>query len=351
MKLYLPIIGLIYSVTVLLLLACGTGAEPRNLTVLVGAGTGTSAINAYFPSSVRVRSGDTVSWKMNAGADPHTVTFIDQPESLRDIVPMPGGQSSDFIMNPDLLFPTRREGEPVESYDGQYVNSGIFFPQPLGSSIPQIKSFSLKFEAPGTYAYVCGIHEFHRGVVIVEQSSELDLPSQDEINEQGKNELDEFKSITAQLQDFVASGNELHSEVGLNGQMVRYVAAGMGRPEAEVVEFIPRNLTVQEGDTVIWVSSRFHAVVFSGTLPVPQFYLPELGDNDRLMMVQVNSLVLLPVRNSPEYDGSYTSSGLIGYGARPGGVGFSLTFTEPGRHIYTCPIHSGMVGTITVEPK
>ena len=350
MKRYLPMLGLFSSFTVLVLAACGTTFEPRELTVLVGAGTGTSAINAYLPSTVRLRSGDTVSWKMNAEADPHTVTFIDRPETLSDIIPLPRGGPTDFIMNPDLLFPTRQEGEPVETYKGQYVNSGIFFPQPLGAGVPQITDFSLKFEEPGTYQYVCGIHEFHRGTVVVEPRSAADLPSQEELDIQGRVELAEFTPMTTQLQDFVAFGGTLHSEAGPNGNTVAYVAAGMGRPEAEVVEFIPRDLTIRQGDTVIWTSSRFHAVVFSGSSPVPQFYLPERDDDGRLM-VFVNPLVVLPVRRSPEYDGTYTSSGLIGYGARPGGVGFSLTFTEPGRHTYTCPIHAGMVGTITVQPS
>ena len=97
--------------------SCGTTAEPRELTVLVGAGTGTSAVNAYFPSRVTIRAGDTVTWKMNTEADPHTVSFTDDPGFV-DIVPLPGGQQTDFILNPDMLVPSSTSGE-VEVHRGR----------------------------------------------------------------------------------------------------------------------------------------------------------------------------------------------------------------------------------------
>ena len=63
---------------------------PRELTVLVGAGKSTSSVNAYFPSTVRIRTGDTVTWNMNSDGDPHTVTF-NKPQDQFDIISVPGG--------------------------------------------------------------------------------------------------------------------------------------------------------------------------------------------------------------------------------------------------------------------
>ena len=58
----------------------------RELTVLVGAGEKTAAINAFFPRQLTIRAGDTVNWKMNTEGDPHSVIFTDQqPED--DVIP------------------------------------------------------------------------------------------------------------------------------------------------------------------------------------------------------------------------------------------------------------------------
>ena len=39
----------------------------------------------------------------------------------------------------------------------------------------------------------------------------------------------------------------------------------------------------------------------------------------------------------------------MGYGQRPGGVGYSLTFEVEGVFKYMCPIHPGMTGRIEVR--
>ena len=55
-----------------LIVACGDSESdeeeqpavfaPRDLTVLVGGARGTSSLNEYFPRSVEIRAGDTVTW-------------------------------------------------------------------------------------------------------------------------------------------------------------------------------------------------------------------------------------------------------------------------------------------------
>ena len=125
----------------------------------------------------------------------------------------------------------------------------------------------------------------------------------------------------------------------------------MGPQEAEVLEFVPRHLAISLGDTVVWTSVRYHAVVFpepgGGIPPFYQFEEQERGPPS----IVINPLVLWPVRPSGHYDGTaFASSGVIGHGTRPGGVGFSLTFSRPGQYVYACPIHVGMVGTVTVAP-
>ena len=83
----------------------------------------------------------------------------------------------------------------------------------------------------------------------------------------------------------------------------------------------------------------------------PPTYTPMEQDEGPPLMV-INPVVLQPVRAGQAFtrEGLH-SSGLIGHGTRPGGVGYSLTFTTAGTFRYMCPIHPGMVGTIVVEDQ
>ena len=156
-------------------------------------------------------------------------------------------------------------------------------------------------------------------------------------------------AITNGAREILTGGFVLDKEPRIDGSSLWVVAAGMGPPDAELVEFIPRDLTIKQGETVVWTASRFHAVVFSPNGQFPGFYLPSRQGGE--LGVSINPAVLFPINPGPEFDETrFVSSGLMGYGVRPAGVSFSLTFTEPGSHTYVCPIHAGMVGTVTVEP-
>lgn len=54
--------------------ASAAAQGPRNITVLVGAGQDTTEVFAYFPMTVRVRVGDTVTWRLN-NDELNTVSF------------------------------------------------------------------------------------------------------------------------------------------------------------------------------------------------------------------------------------------------------------------------------------
>ena len=360
--------------------ACGqsvgeqsTGFAPRNLTVLVGGASGTSSLNEFLPRRVEVRAGDTVTWRMAGnGDDPHTVTFAPDLNEVVDIVPRPGGGPGEFIFAPTLVDPSRGDGDPVEEYvPGGYFNSGIMFGYRIGENVPMIDTFSLRFSEPGTYEYICGIHEFHRGTVVVKDASDPDLPNQVEIDEAARRQMEFGLGVLNDLEALAAQGTTvLDVESGPDGTFRFMVAAGMGTPEAESLEFFPRTLVIERGDTVTWVSTRFHAVVFGGEEGIPQFYLPERRARGTPLIV-ANPCVLFPSDQtpgdsfpdnpcappptgppSPEYDGvGFRSSGLLGYGQRPGGLGYTLTFTETGTFTYSCPIHRGMVGRVEVREK
>ncbi len=350
--------ALVAILCLVVLSSCGGEPGPaefasRTLSVLVGGGEGTSSLNGYYPRMLEIRAGDTVNWKNNVdGDDPHTVSFSDNLDEIVDIIPRPGGGPFDSIFAPTLLAPTRKVGAPIETYNGTgYFNSGIMFGYEVAKGIPIIDEFSLKFDTPGEYPYICGIHEFHTGVIVVEESTAIDLPNQRQIDTQAQGEMRVDLRRMDGMQEALVKRNVItDQEPRPDGTTTYIVSAGMGPAWAEVLEFIPKNVTIKEGDTVTWVSSRFHSVVFNPGGPFPPFYVAESRGKGQLPLLIANGKVLAPARPAATFDGKgFWSSGLMGHGQRPGGVGFTLTFGEPGRYSYMCPIHLGMVGTVTVE--
>jgi plastocyanin len=52
--------------------------------------------------------------------------------------------------------------------DERYVNSGWIFPQAQSpQGLPEINSFKVTFEKAGVYNYICLVHPWIRGTVIV----------------------------------------------------------------------------------------------------------------------------------------------------------------------------------------
>src|SRR5713101_8097512 len=136
------------------------GPAPRTVAVLVGGGQDTIVLDNYFPKTLRVRVGDTVTWKFNGDANHHfhTVTFSGGPFSgpknavaggepgevlPGNWVPVPGGQPGQFMWNPAQAWPTRQSGAPVETYNGTtYVNSGHMRTHPVVAGMPAFREFS-----------------------------------------------------------------------------------------------------------------------------------------------------------------------------------------------------------------
>ena len=143
---------------------------------------------------------------MNGNADdPHTVTFARDLDEVVDIVPRPNGGPGEFIFATTLVDPSRRPGGPVEEYrEGGYFNSGIMFGYQVGADVPMIDTFSMKFPEPGIYQYICGIHEFHRGTVVVKEATDPDLPTQEDIDRAARLQMEFGMGIVNSLQSLVA---------------------------------------------------------------------------------------------------------------------------------------------------
>jgi plastocyanin len=114
----------------------GTGIE-----VAAGGGDGVSTIMRFFPSDLTVHVGDTVTFVDRDPFTPHTVTFGLEP---------PGGVGG-LVAPANRTFPF---SDPTP-YDGSFnLNSGLML-----SIFPWGTTFSVTFTAPGTYTYICGLHD------------------------------------------------------------------------------------------------------------------------------------------------------------------------------------------------
>jgi plastocyanin len=344
---------------------------PNELTVLVGAGQDTVQMLNYFPASIRVHAGDTVTWKIN-GDELHTVGFtqgVDFPpfpvsiqapvgkpgERIPNlVVPRPGGGETDLMLNPPVGFPTRLPGAPVETYSGwAYIGSGLLQKQtPPGA--PPNKSMSVVFDTPGTYNYLCLVHTDRMFGTIDVVPEDMDADSQDTISQRARTEIAAEMALTGPARD-VASMTK--KEPGLNNSTTTYVRAGMsdvfsGDGRAQLMEFLPKELTVKTGDTVVWGSSYFHSVSFPNTTPAPEFILPvpQPGGPPQLTL---NPLEVIPAKPTATYDPTryYNSSDLGPFSMA--GYSWSLAFDKPGTYAYLCLIHKdlGMKGTITVVAR
>ena len=114
----------------------GTGIE-----VAAGGGNGVSTVMRFFPSDLTVHVGDTVTFVDRDPFTPHTVTFGLEP---------PGGVEG-LVAPANRTFPF----SAPTAYDGSFnLHSGLML-----SIFPWGTTFSVTFTTPGTYHYVCALHD------------------------------------------------------------------------------------------------------------------------------------------------------------------------------------------------
>ncbi len=329
--------------------------EPREVMARAGEGQDTSTVQAFLPETLHIRAGDTVTWKL-VGDDLHTVSLAGDEAMPIIVLPIDGADPSKGVMfNPAVAFPSRMPGAPVESHDGHtFGNSGILSHDPAGPDAPPNDSFSATFTTPGTYKVYCLFHPWMVATVIVHENTYADVPDQAAIDAQADAELAAYQ---AQIELARQQGSQPVSMPAADGSTIWFVRAGnlnalTGDFHAQVYEFLPKELTIKAGDTVVWTSAEFHAVTFDDAPPAPEAVIPQPVEGSPPLLV-LNPEVFAPMRPSAIYDpAQYFNSGDIGPLA-VNGLSWALTFSEPGTYTYLCGFHHemGMEGAIVVEPK
>jgi plastocyanin len=306
------------------LLGFGTLSSARSFAassttwhVLVGAGTADGAVvgMTYYPGTITIDVGDTISWAVHGEA--HTITFL-------------SGSTPPNPLSPQAAAPAGGT-----TYDGTGVaSSGLVTP------VPGQNTYSLTFTQAGTFAYGCLLHPGMHATVIVQPAGTRYPKTQAQ--------YDEAAAIQSQ-QDLAAGVATMNSAAATtsknaDGSTNYNVAAGLTAGNASVMRFAPNRLTIAVGDTVTWTVQdpmEVHTVTLAPDGKYPDF---------------PSALAFAPA-GGPTYDGSaFTNSGVIlpSVAPLPGGIpathSYTLKFTKAGTYTYHCLIHDnlGMIGKIRV---
>jgi plastocyanin len=133
--------------------------EGSTVGVAAGVENGQADIQRFLPGRLTVHQGEAVTWVWKTSETPHTVTFLDGP-APEVIIPQPqAGGPPKLQLNPIVLAPAGN----AAAWDGSgYLSSGFIQPMP-GAPTP---SFTVRFNASGTYDYLCVLHEGMIGTIV-----------------------------------------------------------------------------------------------------------------------------------------------------------------------------------------
>ena len=141
--------------------------KPLANTVSVGSsGPGGAELFTMFPSTLHVKVGTVVTFSMSRDTrEVHTVTF----GSKAYLATLAHGLLSDPLLTQQDLYPSDFPGlGPIAlsptSHGNGFANLGGLDNE---GTTPLPPSGQIKFTAPGTYHYVCLIHPFMQGTIIV----------------------------------------------------------------------------------------------------------------------------------------------------------------------------------------
>jgi plastocyanin len=194
-------------------------AQEEVKEVQAGIGVGNAAIILFSPQQVQTKAGQSVTWyNPTPVPEPHTVTFVfnnnksyaadliapftisnttSTTTNSTQIMPLIPNSNSEPLMTPDnnaIIAVNKRaynpvvvrEDSPTTTTGGKnvtymkqnanysmsgtedYINSGWLLPKGQENLYPGSgNTFTMTFQKPGTYDYLCIIHPYMTGRVIV----------------------------------------------------------------------------------------------------------------------------------------------------------------------------------------
>ncbi|MGB9185851.1 MAG: plastocyanin/azurin family copper-binding protein [Solirubrobacteraceae bacterium] len=141
-----------------------TVKQPANTVSLGEATPAGTELFAMFPASLTVKAGTTVTFRMSAKSrETHTATF----GSVSYLKPLAKSFQGGPTISPIAAFPsdpTQPITESTSAHGNGFANTGTLDNDPL---TPLGASSKIDFTTPGTYHFVCLIHPFMHGTIIV----------------------------------------------------------------------------------------------------------------------------------------------------------------------------------------
>jgi len=324
-------VALLVALALLLVSAAAMPAAgaKRTWTVVAGGGTQDQAIvlNAFFPRTLEIAAGDTVSWEFRGF---HNVAFPGGTR-LPSFEMMVGNK---MYVNPQVVFPAGSR-----SFSGMgYHNSGL----PLDPAKPF--TYALTFTKPGTYTYACIIHSGMTGKIVVGTKA---MGSPASAVQRG---LQEMKASLAAGQ----SAWTKFTTKKMGGEVVVPLIGDLGAGYS-IFRFTPQPLRVAVGTTVTWTMQdpfEIHTVTFTSGQKPPAFEIVE-PQAQGPPKVLINPRAAAPA-GGKTYDGTgYVNSGILFPSGAPANLpkSYSLSFLRAGTYEYWCLTHAslGMKGTVIVE--
>jgi plastocyanin len=182
-------------------------ASATTSSTIVQSGESTTPLAVFSPQTVEINAGENVTWiNPTKVAEPHTITFfLDNSTNSGIVAPLsvsnttkfmtipPGsnnepillpadnntGMNTIIAVNARTYNPTAIDSQGAVSFlklnsnysmkgTEKYVNSGWILPKGLEQQYPGSgNTFTLTFEKPGAYDYICVIHPWMTGSVRV----------------------------------------------------------------------------------------------------------------------------------------------------------------------------------------
>jgi plastocyanin len=172
--------------------------------VQAGGGNSTAPLTAFVPQNIEIKAGESVSWdNPSTVGEPHTATFVLDnktttgivspfavpnstqfaaipPNSNNEPLKVPGQNNVVIAVNARSFIPTVIDSQgtvkhfapPNAAYtmngSEKYINSGWLVPKGQEQLYPgSSTSFTVTFQKAGTYHYICQLHPWMVGSVLV----------------------------------------------------------------------------------------------------------------------------------------------------------------------------------------
>ena len=184
--------------------AQNTTTTTATTKVQAGGGNSTAPLTVFVPQNIEIKAGESVTWdNPSTVGEPHTATFVLDnktttgivspfgvpnstqfaaipPNSNNEPLKVPGQNNVVIAVNARSFIPTVIDSQgtvkhfapPNAAYtmngSEKYVNSGWLVPKGQEQLYPgSSTSFTVTFQKAGTYHYICQLHPWMVGSVLV----------------------------------------------------------------------------------------------------------------------------------------------------------------------------------------